>query len=284
MLAVGVAVILVAVLALVPVALVWRDRRSGYRAAAVHGGSAAERLVTGLTSAAGFASRLSSSASLVIALTGFILPRAGVPVESDPEKFVASDSPVLRDLHRLRDDRRHLGRHRRHGRGRRRPACRRPALDGGVRGPRARASGDAGHLLPRCDRERGRGCCRARSSSPSAPSSPCLSSSATTRSAAVAGLPRMPSPPRRSRSAGPSPHRGSPSPAGSRRSRLSGFPLLSSFGTVVAVNIIAAMLCALVILPPLLRHAGAIQLPRTTGRHLCTGRSRTLHASTQETP
>ena len=42
---------------------------------------------------------------------------------------------------------------------------------------------------------------------------------------------------------------------------LSGFPLLSSFGTVVAVNIIAAMLCALVILPPLLRHAGTIRSP-----------------------
>jgi uncharacterized protein len=34
---------------------------------------------------------------------------------------------------------------------------------------------------------------------------------------------------------------------------LSGFPLLSSFGMVVTVNVLAAMLCALVIMPPLLR-------------------------------
>jgi len=36
---------------------------------------------------------------------------------------------------------------------------------------------------------------------------------------------------------------------------LSGFPLLASFGAVVAVNVMAAMICALVILPPILRAA-----------------------------
>jgi predicted RND superfamily exporter protein len=34
---------------------------------------------------------------------------------------------------------------------------------------------------------------------------------------------------------------------------ISGFPLLSSFGALIAVNVIASMLCALLILPPLLR-------------------------------
>jgi hypothetical protein len=38
---------------------------------------------------------------------------------------------------------------------------------------------------------------------------------------------------------------------------LSDFPLLASFGAVVAVNVIAAMICALVILPPILRSSGA---------------------------
>jgi len=33
---------------------------------------------------------------------------------------------------------------------------------------------------------------------------------------------------------------------------LSGFPLLSSFGLIVAVSVLAALLCALVMLPPLL--------------------------------
>jgi hydrophobe/amphiphile efflux-3 (HAE3) family protein len=101
MLAVGVAVILVAVLALVPVALVWRDRRGGYRAPRSRR-FGVERLVTGLTSAAGSRPAVIVGLSLVIAVTGFSL-REQVPVESDPEKFVASDSPVLRDLHQLRD-------------------------------------------------------------------------------------------------------------------------------------------------------------------------------------
>jgi uncharacterized protein len=37
---------------------------------------------------------------------------------------------------------------------------------------------------------------------------------------------------------------------------LSGFPLLSGFGVVVSLNIVAALLCALVILPPLLAWSG----------------------------
>lgn len=101
MLAVGVAVILVAVLALVPVALVWRDRRSGYRAPKA-GRVGVERLVRGLTSSAGTHTATVVAVALVIAVAGFEAQR-DAPVESDPEKFVASDSPVLRDLHRLRD-------------------------------------------------------------------------------------------------------------------------------------------------------------------------------------
>ena len=101
MLAVGVGVILVAVLALVPVALVWRDRRAGYRAPR-RGRFGVERLVRGLTSAAGSHPAVIVGVALVIAATGFAA-REQVPVESDPEKFVAADSPVLQDLHRLRD-------------------------------------------------------------------------------------------------------------------------------------------------------------------------------------
>jgi predicted RND superfamily exporter protein len=37
---------------------------------------------------------------------------------------------------------------------------------------------------------------------------------------------------------------------------LYGFPLLASFGSVVTVNVVVAMTCALVMLPPLLRAAG----------------------------
>jgi hydrophobe/amphiphile efflux-3 (HAE3) family protein len=101
MLAVGVGVILVAVLALVPVALVWRDRRGGYRSPRP-GRFGVERLVRGLTSAAGSHPAIIVGVALVIAVAGFAA-RGQVPVESDPEKFVAADSPVLRDLHELRD-------------------------------------------------------------------------------------------------------------------------------------------------------------------------------------
>ena len=37
---------------------------------------------------------------------------------------------------------------------------------------------------------------------------------------------------------------------------LSGFPLLSDFGIVVSVNVVTALVCALVILPPLLAWTG----------------------------
>ena len=39
--------------------------------------------------------------------------------------------------------------------------------------------------------------------------------------------------------------------------------MVSSFGVVIAVNIVVAMLCALVILPPLLRAAEVASAPRT---------------------
>jgi predicted RND superfamily exporter protein len=42
---------------------------------------------------------------------------------------------------------------------------------------------------------------------------------------------------------------------------LSGFPLLSTFGALVAVNVVASMLCALVILPPMLRAADRDTVP-----------------------
>jgi predicted RND superfamily exporter protein len=44
---------------------------------------------------------------------------------------------------------------------------------------------------------------------------------------------------------------------------LSDFPLLASFGAVVAVNVIAAMICALVILPPILRAVGGYDTAAT---------------------
>jgi len=101
MLAVGVGVILAAVLGLVPVALAWRDRGSGYRPPRT-GRYGIERLVRGLTSAAGAHRVVIVGVSLAIAIAGFVA-RGQVPVESDPERFVAADSPVLQDLHRLRD-------------------------------------------------------------------------------------------------------------------------------------------------------------------------------------
>jgi hydrophobe/amphiphile efflux-3 (HAE3) family protein len=101
MLAVGTGVLLVAVVVFVPLALVWRDRR-GVRAPSVtsrHG--VVERTVGTLTSSARLRPPAVVGAALVIAVAGLAVnPR--IPVETDPEKLVAADSPVLRDLDRLR--------------------------------------------------------------------------------------------------------------------------------------------------------------------------------------
>jgi hydrophobe/amphiphile efflux-3 (HAE3) family protein len=102
MLAVGTGVLLVAVVVFVPLALVWRDRR-GVRApttAARHG--VVERTVGALTSSTRLRPTGVVGVALVIAVAGLAVnPR--IPVETDPEKLVAADSPVLRDLGRLRE-------------------------------------------------------------------------------------------------------------------------------------------------------------------------------------
>jgi hydrophobe/amphiphile efflux-3 (HAE3) family protein len=103
MLAVGTGVLLVAVVAFVPLALVWRDRRHGARARASaprHG--MVERSVAALASSTRVRPAAVVGVALVIAVAGLaVTPR--IPVETDPEKLVAADSPVLRDLGQLRD-------------------------------------------------------------------------------------------------------------------------------------------------------------------------------------
>jgi uncharacterized protein len=102
LLGVGTGVLLVAVLAFVPVVLVWRDRRHGPRSVRERRHLGVERLVVALTTAARQRTPVVVGLALVVAALGFLVnPR--IPVESDSEKFVASDSPVLRDLHALRD-------------------------------------------------------------------------------------------------------------------------------------------------------------------------------------
>jgi hydrophobe/amphiphile efflux-3 (HAE3) family protein len=102
MLAVGVGVLLVAVLALVPLALVWRDRRRGpvrLPAARRHG---VEHVVRSVTDASRAHPLLVATAALAITVAGFAV-QGRIPVESDPQRFVATTSPVLRDLHHLED-------------------------------------------------------------------------------------------------------------------------------------------------------------------------------------
>lgn len=102
LLGVGTGVLLVAVLAFVPVALVWRDRRHGPRTARERRGVGVERVVVALTTATRQRTPVVVGLALAVAALGFLVnPR--IPVESDSEKFVASDSPVLHDLHALRD-------------------------------------------------------------------------------------------------------------------------------------------------------------------------------------
>jgi hydrophobe/amphiphile efflux-3 (HAE3) family protein len=102
LLGVGTGVLLVAVLAFVPIALVWRDRRHGPRTARERRDVGVERVVVALTTSTRQRTPVVVGLALAVAALGFLVnPR--IPVESDSEKFVASDSPVLRDLHALRE-------------------------------------------------------------------------------------------------------------------------------------------------------------------------------------
>jgi hydrophobe/amphiphile efflux-3 (HAE3) family protein len=104
MLAVGTGMLLVAVVAFVPLALVWRDRRHPTRTTVAIASTrgVVERAVAALTSSTRLRPTAVVGAALVIAVAGLAInPR--IPVETDPEKLVAADSPVLRDLGRLRE-------------------------------------------------------------------------------------------------------------------------------------------------------------------------------------
>lgn len=102
MLVVGTGVLLVAVLAFVPIALVWRDRRRGPRPVRERHHLGVERLVVALTTSTRLRAPAVVGLALLITVAGFIV-NPMIPVESDSEKLVAADSPVLRDLHDLRD-------------------------------------------------------------------------------------------------------------------------------------------------------------------------------------
>jgi hypothetical protein len=102
MLVVGTGVLLVAVLAFVPIALVWRDRRRGLRPVRERHHLGVERLVVALTGSTRLRAPAVVGLALLITVAGFIV-NPMIPVESDAEKLVAADSPVLRDLHDLRD-------------------------------------------------------------------------------------------------------------------------------------------------------------------------------------
>jgi hydrophobe/amphiphile efflux-3 (HAE3) family protein len=108
LLAVGAAMAFLAVWTVTPVALAWRDRRDrrdrrrpgGSRAH--RDGAGIERAVQGMAGAfGGHPAALTAVAVLLVGAGHWAQVRT--PVESDPERFVPQDSPVLRDLHRLRD-------------------------------------------------------------------------------------------------------------------------------------------------------------------------------------
>jgi hydrophobe/amphiphile efflux-3 (HAE3) family protein len=104
MLAVGTGVLLVAVVAFVPLALVWRDRHRSAGPAAAHipKRGVVERVVAALTSSTHVRPAPVVGVALLIAVAGLAVnPR--IPVETDPEKLVAANSPVPRDLTQLRD-------------------------------------------------------------------------------------------------------------------------------------------------------------------------------------
>jgi hydrophobe/amphiphile efflux-3 (HAE3) family protein len=102
MLAVGAVIVFVTGIVLVAGVLYLRERtRLGPRDVA-HARFEVERLVGGLT--ARTVGRLAPIAliALVVALGGLYMGRK-IETETDPEKFVTSDSTVLRDLHHVRD-------------------------------------------------------------------------------------------------------------------------------------------------------------------------------------
>ena len=101
-LAVGAGVLLASVLVLVPVVLVWRDRRHGPRPLAAVRRFGVERLVRGLTTSSGAHPMVVATLALAIAVSGLVVQRR-IPVESDPERWVPQSSHVLADLQRLRD-------------------------------------------------------------------------------------------------------------------------------------------------------------------------------------
>ncbi len=102
MLGVGSVVLLAAVLVLVPLVLVLRDRRHGPRPLAPPRRFGLERLIRGLTTSAGAHPIVVGGLAVVIAASGLVAQRH-ISVESDPERFVPQDSQVLKDLHHLRD-------------------------------------------------------------------------------------------------------------------------------------------------------------------------------------
>jgi hypothetical protein len=102
MLVLGTGVLLVAVLVLVPVALVWRDRRQGPRPVREPHRQGVERFVVALTASAPLRAPVVGTLALVVIVAGFVV-NPMIPVETDAEKLVAADSPVLRDLNRLRE-------------------------------------------------------------------------------------------------------------------------------------------------------------------------------------
>ncbi|MCZ7527118.1 MAG: hydrophobe/amphiphile efflux-3 (HAE3) family transporter [Acidimicrobiia bacterium] len=101
LLAVGVSVLLVNVLVVVPSVLAWRDHRRPHRVRP-RGRQLLERGVHGLATVA-------RGRPIVVVVLGVALVVAGyaaqdrTDVESDPERFVPQDSPVLTDLRRVRD-------------------------------------------------------------------------------------------------------------------------------------------------------------------------------------
>jgi hydrophobe/amphiphile efflux-3 (HAE3) family protein len=105
LLAVGAAMAFLAVWTVTPVALVWRDRRDHRqrtRSQARRDGAGIERAVQGMAGA--FGGHPATVAAVAVLLVGAgYWAQQRTPVESDPERFVPQDSPVLSDLHHLRD-------------------------------------------------------------------------------------------------------------------------------------------------------------------------------------
>jgi uncharacterized protein len=105
LLAVGAVMAFLAVRTVTSLALVWRDRRDHRRPRRPRvrrDGAGIERAVQGMAGAfGGHPAALAIVAVLLIGAGHWAQQRT--PVESDPERFVPQDSPVLSDLHHLRD-------------------------------------------------------------------------------------------------------------------------------------------------------------------------------------